>query len=72
MQGVILFLGVKIPTAQFAGFFHDHLQTNLHFVALGTEDKESGVSVNILATSPEIASQVRSIFGWYKNADLMY
>jgi hypothetical protein len=72
IQGVILFLGIKIPTTQFAVFFYDHLQLNLHFVALGQEYKESGVSVNILATSPEIASKVRSIFGWNKNADLMY
>ena len=72
IQGVILFLGIKIPSEQFAVFFHDHLQTNLHFVAIGKEDQKSGVSVNILAISPEIENNVRSAFGWSEHADLMY
>ncbi len=72
IQGVILFLGIKIPSAQFAGFFHDHLQNNLHFVALGKEDQKSGTAINILAISPEIANDVRSAFGWFEQADLMY
>jgi len=71
-QGVILFLGIKVPAAQFDHFYHDHLQTNLHFVALGKEDKESGVSVNLFATSAEIESRTLSAFSWRKDADLIY
>lgn len=72
IQGVILFLGIKIPAADFANFFYNHLQTNLNFVAFGKEDKEVGVRVNIIATSPKIADRVLSAFGWREEADLMY
>ena len=72
IQGVILFLGIKVPAAGLEKFFFDHLQTNLHFVALGKEDKETGIKTNLLARSPEVASRVLSAFAWHEDADLTY
>jgi hypothetical protein len=60
-----------VPAAQFAGFFHEHLETYLHFAALGKEDKDFGIRVNILTTLPEIKSRVLSAFGWQADADLI-
>jgi hypothetical protein len=71
-QGAVVFLGIKVPKAQFEDFFLDHLQVNLHFVALGKLDKEAGICVNLLATSLEIASRVLSAFKWREDADLTY
>jgi hypothetical protein len=67
-----LFLGIKVPAARFEKFFFDHLQTNLDFVALGKEDKETGIKINLLARSPEVASRVLSAFAWHEGADLTY
>ena len=72
IQGVILFLGIKTPADKFANFFHEHLEAKLHFVALGKEDKDSGIRVNLLATSQEISKHVLSVFNWNNNADLLY
>jgi hypothetical protein len=72
IQGVILFLGIKIPADKLAYFFHSHLETKLHFVALGTENKDSGTRVILLATSPEISKQALSVFNWNDNSDLLY
>jgi hypothetical protein len=71
-QGVILFVGIKIPAARFKKFFNDHLQTTLDFVALGKEDKESGTKIHLLARSSEVARRVLSAFGWHEGADLTY
>jgi hypothetical protein len=72
IQGVILFLGIKVPATRLDAFFHDRLQANLHFIALGKEDKETGTCVNLLGASPEIAELVLSTFGWREGADLTY
>jgi hypothetical protein len=72
IQGVLLFVSIKIPAARFEKFFHDHLQTTLDFVALGKENKGTGIKINLLARSPEVASRVFSAFGWHEGADLTY
>ena len=72
MQGVILFLGVKVPTTALQNFYHQHLKSHFHFVALGKEDKEFGICVNLLASSSEIADCVRSGFKWHEGADLLF
>lgn len=70
-QGVILFLGIKVPTTALEVFYRNHLQSHFHFVALGKEDKEFGISVNLIASSSEIADRVRSGFKWHEGADLL-
>jgi hypothetical protein len=70
-QGVILFLGLKVPATALDKFFRIRLQSHLHFIALGKENKENGICVNLLASSPEVASRVRSAFKWNENADLL-
>jgi hypothetical protein len=59
VQGVILFLNIKISAERFANFFYNSLQANLHFAAFGMEDKEFGIRVNLLATSPVVLSMPR-------------
>lgn len=71
-QGVMLFVGIKIPAARFEKFFNDHLQTTLDFIDLGKEDKETGTKIQLLARSSEVASRVLSAFGWREGADLTY
>jgi hypothetical protein len=70
-QGVILFLGIKVPATALENFYHHHLQSHFHFVALGKEDKEFGISVNLIASASEIADRVRSGFKWHEGADLI-
>ena len=72
IQGAMVFLGIKVPVASFYEYFHQHLRGNLHFVALGKEDKEEGIRVNLLAASEKIASEVLSAFNWHATADLTY
>lgn len=68
----MVFLGIKLPAARLDEYFRQHLQGNLHFVALGKEDKAEGIRVNLLATSEDIASAVLSSFNWHASADLTY
>jgi hypothetical protein len=70
IQGVVVFTGIKVPAVGFESYFHDHLQAHLHFAALGKEDKESGISVNLIAISPGIADRVLTAFAWRNDADL--
>jgi hypothetical protein len=67
-----VFLGIKVPAAGLDEYFREHLQANLDFVALGTENKEAGIKVNVLAKSSAIADHVLTVFGWNEGADLLY
>ena len=71
-QGVILFLGIKVPATALDNYFRNHLQSHLHFIALGKEDKAMGISVNLFVKSTEIADHVRFAFRWSEGADLLY
>ena len=53
-------------------YFRHHLQDKLHFIALGKEDKDNGIRVNLLATSEEIARWVLTAFHWQQTGDLIY
>ena len=72
LQGVIVFLGIKVPAAGLNEYFRHHLQDKLHFIALAKEDKDNGILVNLLATSEEIARRVLTAFNWQQTGDLIY
>ena len=65
-------LGIKLPAARIDEYFRQHLRGDLHFVALGKEDREEGIRVDLLAPSEDIASAVLSAFNWHASADLTY
>jgi hypothetical protein len=64
IQGVLLFLGNRLPPAPFAAFFRDRLQANLHFVALAQEDKATGLCVDLFTASLEVEGRVIAAFRW--------
>lgn len=71
-QGVMLFLGIKIPAKSLAKFFQDRLQSNLDFVVLAKEDKETGIKVDLHVSSQESTHRLLEAFGWNEGADLTY
>ena len=72
IQGAIVFLGIKVPATALDNFFRNQLQSRFHFIALGKEDKQTGICVNLFTISPEISNRVRSVFRWREGADLTY
>jgi hypothetical protein len=66
IQGVALFISLKIPRQQIEGYFFKHIQKQLHFVTLVRDD---GMHVNLIAVSEEVKARVLSAFRWVDDAD---
>lgn len=72
IQGALIFLNIKVPADKFASFYFERLQKYFHFVALGKEDNQAGITVNILSSTPEIVPVICSALRWKNSADLLY